>query len=307
MLGEKLYFRISRKLFPREVLSSYGNRSIMFESVSANAMLKHLMANCIPCSVGKLGATELSLCCEFLEMKKGTRKRFSDSIVHEIFINSGVYPQSESALIKFAECYIRYCGSLSHLAVWYRPGEKEFVTGYMERAKLFRLQGLDPIPFRSDSWLQGLANKRVLVISPFTRSVQKQYENREKIWSNCPGFLPSFTLLCLKAPLSAGLVTPELPDWETSLNALISQMNSLEFDIVLVGAGAFSIPLTVEAEKRGAASVHLGGQLQIIFGIMGGRWIENETLRQVVNEFWVRPSGDEVPKNYKQNEGGCYW
>jgi hypothetical protein len=43
----------------------------------------------------------------------------------------------------------------------------------------------------------------------------------------------------------------------------------------------------------------MGGALKIIFGIMGGRWENNNKL---INEYWKRQA--ERPFNYKSIENG---
>lgn len=306
-LGEKTYYKISRILFPREILPAYGERNILTENAQINSFIRETLDLSKPASLAKLGAVELRFCQEYLNGADGKNKKYSSTSLEEIYINAGVFPQTSKALNRFASIFIQACEQVSHLAVWYRPGEQEFVLTKMPAAHLFRLSGLDPLPFGSRSWLQGLHAKRVLVVSPFVRSIQEQYNRRESVWNRCPGFLPTFDLHTVKAPLSAGLVQPNQPDWETTLNTLIAAMDNQKYDIALIGAGAFSIPLAVHAQKKGAIGIHLGGQLQILFGVMGGRWEENEALNQYVNEYWVRPSGDEVPDNKHKVEGGCYW
>jgi hypothetical protein len=53
--------------------------------------------------------------------------------------------------------------------------------------------------------------------------------------------------------------------------------------------------------------VHIGGSLQILFGIKGKRWDEHETISKMYNEHWVRPSAEEIVPDANKVEDGCYW
>ena len=58
--------------------------------------------------------------------------------------------------------------------------------------------------------------------------------------------------------------------------------------------------------------MHLGGATQLLFGIRGKRWEDENYNKQynysaLMNEYWVRPSEDEIPDGAKKVEGACYW
>jgi hypothetical protein len=57
----------------------------------------------------------------------------------------------------------------------------------------------------------------------------------------------------------------------------------------------------------GKIGIHLGGPLQILFGIKGRRWDAHDVISKMYNEHWVRPSKSETPENNFAVEGGCYW
>ena len=61
--------------------------------------------------------------------------------------------------------------------------------------------------------------------------------------------------------------------------------------------------------KMHRQAMHIGGTLQVLFGIKGARW-EGEPYnydKKLYNEFWVRPGEKLKPQNYMDVEGGCYW
>lgn len=94
----------------------------------------------------------------------------------------------------------------------------------------------------------------------------------------------------------------------TSLNLMKNKIDSLEFDISLVGCGAYGLPIGsyIKNHKKKSA-IHLGGSLQILFGIIGNRWVSNQRIMRFFNEHWTRPIDSERIINFNTIEGGCYW
>ena len=57
----------------------------------------------------------------------------------------------------------------------------------------------------------------------------------------------------------------------------------------------------------GRPALHLGGALQLLFGIRGRRWEAMPRFAALMNEAWVRPLPQETPAAASQVDGGCYW
>ena len=85
------------------------------------------------------------------------------------------------------------------------------------------------------------------------------------------------------------------------------QITRKDYDIAIIGCGAFGFPLASFVKDQGKKAIHLGGAVQILFGIKGVRWDENKFTSELYNEYWIRPSEDETPKNSGNVEKGCYW
>ena len=55
--------------------------------------------------------------------------------------------------------------------------------------------------------------------------------------------------------------------------------------------------------------------LQLLFGVIGKRWLERQDFQQIIKDNdckFIRPSGEELCPNYKNagaagGDGGCYW
>lgn len=86
------------------------------------------------------------------------------------------------------------------------------------------------------------------------------------------------------------------------------QIRNKDFDIALIGCGAYGMPLAAYVKQLGKQAVHLAGWTQMLFGIYGKRWVEDQQeFSKFINDYWIRPIKDETPISAKQVEGGCYW
>ena len=49
--------------------------------------------------------------------------------------------------------------------------------------------------------------------------------------------------------------------WFDALKAMEEQMSTMEFDVVLIGAGSYGLPLAATAKRMGKVTIHIGGGL----------------------------------------------
>jgi hypothetical protein len=285
------------KFLGAQILSSQAGNDFLAQSIQHP-----------PAAVGKMGSSELAALRYYLRCTGG--HGICDGWgwrAKVLYRNAGVYPPTPEVFSRFCEVYAKALAQLDVLGIWFNFGERDAWRRFAPNARLTLLSGLAPF-FHERPWTQQLARKRVLVVSPFAETIKAQYLLREAIWAKKPEILPAFELLTLQCPLSAFLVTPKFPDWFAALDAMQEQMTAMApFDVAIVGAGAWSIPLVAHAKSVGAWAIHLGGGVQLLFGITGRRWdavAEGTALR---TEAWTRPSANETPEGVDKVEGGCYW
>lgn len=108
----------------------------------------------------------------------------------------------------------------------------------------------------------------------------------------------------------AGQKTP-YKDWFEALEKMKNDIAKIDFDVAIIGCGAYGLPLAgYIKEELHKKSIHIGGGTQLLFGIKGKRWEEdykNSCYRDMFNPNWVYPNENERPKNANCIEGGCYW
>jgi len=255
--------------------------------------------------LGKIGASEFNFILSFcVNLDSTSNERILESICRD----SGFYPKNYNKVKEFMlNIFLPSLAEIDIISVWNNPADFEEAIIESKNTDCLKipLRSLEPYYFEK-KWTDFLENKRVLIISPFTESIEKQYNIKDKIWKDFE--LPEMTLLSLKFPHSYYLQSDdkrkEYPSTPGDLlKKYIHKVDELDFDIALVGVGLYSLPLCAHIKKKGKIGFHLGGALQILFGVCGGRW-DNYPF---YNEHWIRPSNEEKPEFYTINENGAYW
>ena len=173
-------------------------------------------------------------------------------------------------------------------------------------------------PFWVDNpWTRVLEGKKVLVIYPFSNSITSQYSRKDLLFKN-KKILPDFELITYKPVQSAAYEKVEFKTWFDALNHMKEEIGTIDFDVAILGCGAYGLPLAAHIKRMGKQAVHMGGGTQLLFGIKGARWDNNAyhysnlpqlntNYSSLYNEFWVRPLPEETPSAAKLVEGACYW
>ena len=93
--------------------------------------------------------------------------------------------------------------------------------------------------------------------------------------------------------------------WFDALAAMEQQMDAAPYDVAIIGAGAYGLPLAAHARDTGHAAIQMSGALQLLFGIRGKRWDDHPIISKLYNDAWVRP--EETLAHKEKVEGGSYW
>lgn len=220
---------------------------------------------------------------------------------------AGYFPPTDDDLDRFAARVFQDCAELDILATW-QEGEGRMRRRFFPDARLCSMDGFT-YPFQYGSpWYSALAGRRVLVVHPFGKTIRFQFACREGVFPAGKN-LPDFDLLSYLPPMTFGghQGTSRFATWIETLDSMIEEIRHIPFDIALIGAGAYGMCLAAAVKRMGRIGIHMGGATQLLFGIKGGRWDGNGIGDAFYNEHWVRPSGDEVPENSANIEGGGYW
>jgi hypothetical protein len=319
MIDKYLALRILRKLYKIVFKFSVRNEKLLFdfENQDASDYIKERLIDNIPLMVSRLGATELKAIVRYYwnhydnnkisNYIKGEIRAFwwdKEENIEGLSVLSGFFPSTPENLDNFCKIMLEDVSEIDILGSWLT---NEFViSDYLKRAKKVPLKDLEPY-YHKSPWSSALANKTVLVIHPFAKSIEAQYKNRDLLFEN-KHVLPSFELKTIKAVQSiAGNKPEDFNTWFDALDFMKNQISNTKFDIAIIGCGAYGLPLAAHVKRMGKKAIHLGGQTQVMFGIKGKRWEDRIFFLNMFNEHWIRPLPEETPQGHEEVENGCYW
>ena len=252
-----------------------------------------------PVLVGRLGSVEARL------LGEARLGRFSRVTYREAHRNAGIFPTDPEALEAAAAHLGSALEAVDLLALWDSPYQAQLTAQLKPLPERCSLVALEPW-WQADPWSEALAGQRVLVVHPFATSIQRQWLRRERLF---PGtaVLPEVALLVLQPPLTLAGGTSGFSSWSAALDELIARTQERDFDVALLGCGAYGLPLAAAIKAMGRPALQLGGALQLLFGIRGRRWEAMPPFSALMNEHWVRPLPEETPSGAHLVDGRCYW
>ncbi len=317
-LGRSFYAALG---FSLEDAYRAAPKSVVVSAGDFNIALRTLIRTKAPAMVSRLGVSEASVALNWLEIEavndsspirrlhaelRGARRGWTKKHIDLLVSNAGFFPPNETSAANFARTFLDDFRLTDYLAAWgFVPGQMLLARKYCPAALQFEPAALEPYYF-DDPWSESLEGQRVLVVHPFAESIKGQY-SRHKLLFPGTAVLPDFELLTVKAVQSLQGDDRGHASWFDALQWMKDKIQEHEFDIALIGAGAYGVPLSAHVKRLGKIAIHMGGALQILFGIKGRRWDHMPAIAKFYNEHWVRPSASEQIPSAEKIEGGCYW
>ncbi|MDK2977677.1 MAG: hypothetical protein PWP52_391 [Bacteroidales bacterium] len=279
-----------------------------------------------PCMIARFGSTELTCLMNYIGVHQHKKQVLSyikgnsspwwwgNSILNQMQQWSGFFPPTIEKIEQFCELMLQDIPQVDILGSWLAD-EKQF-ENEMRNASKVHLRLIEPF-WAENPWTKSLEGKKVLVVHPFAQTIENQYNKREKLFAS-KSILPLFELKTIKAVQSIAGEKTAFNDWFEAFEYMKSAINKTEYDICLIGAGAYGFPLAAHVKRMGKKAVHFGGSLQLLFGVKGKRWenpnygvdvwgIPVGSYSNLMNEYWTSPLENERPNELNKVEGGCYW
>lgn len=315
----KVFLNKLRYLYGK--ISSPVNHSIFSPLVidksgqEASDYIRLLIESEKPVMIARFGSTELGCIVDYLNSKTKYKYlkyiksqinsyEFTDYIKQELLTHSGLFPITNEILLRFSQLMISEIHNLDVLGSW--RAEESILNDYYNGCINVNLSDLEPY-YHTNPWSSVLKGKKVLVIHPFAKTIESQYSKREMLFQN-KEILPEFDLKVLKSVQTISAEEGNLySNWFDALEKMKNDINQIDFEIALIGCGAYGFPLASHVKKIGKKAIHLGGATQILFGIKGRRWESIPFFQNLFNENWVRPSKNETPSKANLLENACYW
>ncbi len=274
----------------------------IFKQIDINVEIIESILNKNPKSFGKIGSVESSYINHYLEGYdfEFISKKYDDLL----YTSAGIYIEDETDFQNWSEMYINAIKNTNFLLQW-SNADKKLLSKIKRKDNISRsFIGLEPFTLGKNGWHYFLKDKKILCISPFSKSIQANIKNYSFIWNNAH----IGKVYTIQASYPEILEGKNPTNWQIKLDKVIDQINKVDFDVATIGYGGFSLIIGDYIRNLGKTSIHLGGSNQILYGIKGKRWDKNfEAYSWYGGNYWIRPSKNEVPKFNKMLEGGAYW
>ncbi|MDP3679576.1 MAG: hypothetical protein Q8R22_01930 [Flavobacterium sp.] len=318
--------KILRKLYSKALVSKIKLKPECEQDPDiASRVIYDALISENPCMIARFGSTELSCLSNYLGVKnnkgkfidyiKGNSQAWwwDNNILNQMKQWSGFFPANEDKIEQFCELMLEDIPEVDILGSWLV--DEQLFEKELEHSQKIHLRLLEPY-WAENHWSTALEGKKVLVVHPFAKDIELQYKKRKLLFEK--NILPKFQLTTIRAVQSLADEKTEFNDWFEALDYMKSEIDKVDYDICLIGCGAYGFPLAAHVKRMGKKGFHYGGALQLLFGIRGNRWedpnygvkewgISSGFYTNLMNEHWVRPGANDKPKNAIVVEGACYW
>lgn len=293
-----------------------------YKDQEANDFVYEQLATGKPLMISKFGTIELgNLVSRYIDKELGV---FDKEVLHDFLHydnvnispwgglsslcnNAGFFPKDMDLAEKWYERMMEDIRDVDILGSYVY--EEKYIAKFMH-CKRVNIEGYYAPFMYERPWSRILKGKKVLIVHPFVDSIQAQYKNnRNQLFAN-PEVLPEFKeLVLLKAVQTmADSKDSRFSNWFEALVYMESAMDKCDYDIALIGCGAYGMCLAAHAKRMGKQAVHLAGWTQMLFGIYGKRWVQQQPeYKNLINNYWIRPGENEKPQGANKVENGCYW
>ncbi len=129
--------------------------------------------------------------------------------------------------------------------------------------------------------------KKILIVSPFSESIQFQYKRKNLLLKNY--VYPDFELVTYDTPITYNnekdsLSHIETNNWLEQCQKMENDIMKLEFDIALLSCASYSMYLgNVISKKMNKKAIYIGGIMNIFFNIYGRRYANRPVYDNLKN------------------------
>jgi len=280
----------------------------------------------MPEKILRLGFTEMTLLLIYWLEKYNNNKKDIDTkklMIKWLYTTSGYYDNTISSNYMNAFhpkqdpiVYEKYFESLLHFI----KNSDNFAFGVHRKSddkelndfiKFLQLKNQTPLSI--NYFFDKIQNRKILLISPFAKLMKQQIEsgNCNKIYTNFPKIEKVNYYTNIYTFFNKGPHNNILETIDYLFNNVNNTINSNDYDMVIISAGAYSNLLAKKFYDVGKDVLTIGGDIQGMFGILNGR-TRPSTLKnseKIENkEYWITTIPDEYkPNDYMKIENGCYW
>ena len=279
-----------------------------------------------PCMIARYGGSELYCLANYIGIKNGPRIIpfikgdaqpwwWISERIRVMQDQSGFFPLTEEAIVRFCELLLADTHYIDLLASWLH--DEWVMEKDLDGTPMIFLPYLEPY-YAEKPWTKALEGKRVVVVNFLADLMEFQYQHNRKVLFKNPDILPEFELRGVKSVLTYTGDNGGFESWFDALKWMEDEIDKEDYDICIIGCGAYGLHLAAHVKRMGKKAIHLGGATQLLFGIKGNRWedpmygvrewgIPKGFYTDMFNEYWAKAGKDRRPIHAENIEGACYW
>jgi hypothetical protein len=243
-----------------------------------------------PFLIGRWGTVEAELLRHYMGLISKYEKRYNKYVSSTMHTCAGFFSSGDKKYMhNYGEIYKKATEEADLMkTIGIIPKEIKMISYIDEKKKIISSKKVRPW-FQKKPWTRYLKDRKVLVVSPFKKDIVDQYKKRDKLFEN-GRVLPDFSLEAVKAVNTRGKKDVSFSSWFEALEYQKEMISSVDFDIALLGCGAYGMPLCdyIKTELNRSA-IYMGGGLQLLFGLRGARWDGQDQYEELFNEHWKYP------------------
>lgn len=284
----------------------------MFDLIESNKKIIELIQTNKPFYITRLGDLESVISIQYMIYKKVNTDLLK---MNNSLYNAGIYSKNDLSKIElYCKLYNQSVIESNYLASFenlYIENQKFYKNNF--NIKQLHSRVLEPFYIVDKNvipWTHYLKNKKILIIHPFIKSFKKQLNNDFQIFKDKPLFDKNQQFIFYKCYQTiAGNHIHN--DWYETFTLMCEDIKNIDFDIALLGCGGYGLPLCHYIKNDlNKSAIYIGGGLQLLFGVFGGRWENSEFWKKIIEENnckFIKPTEDEICKNSVTIENNCYW
>ena len=298
----------------KEITKRFLDQKVKSIPTDLAGELAEKIRNNTPFLLARLGGTEGAIAGQYCEIMHGLRKSYEEDTVEWLFSTSGVFADDYVDRIKAVDRYAELtleglleCDYLSamfptkiYMPFFFLNYAKNAVATFSDYGPTFERE-------TAKTWYAALEGRRILVVNSFTESIQQQYKRKELLAQDKAHELPDFELITYQSAVTQ--MGERYGSYQNSfevLEKMIHDIDRIEFDVALIGAGAYGFPLSVAIKRMGKIAIETCGTTPYFFGVYDERFVRQNGRPNYMTDAWIRPM-EHPPQKYKEIEGGCYW
>lgn len=245
-----------------------------------------------------------------------------ESLIQNMLFVAGIQFKSRGDVKDYIKLYNQSVSKCTILGVWDAAMYSQAIQYYNFIDKMYpsikriASHALEPFYYMNDKnydFPELFKDKKILIISSHKNTIDNQLQKNHVIKVFKKQIFHETSTFYVYKPSQQNAGNHDTNSWNHHFDNMKTELKSLKenrfnFDIALVSAGGFGMIVSEYIYSQLDSSViYIGGPLQLYFGINGGRWKSNETIRANQNQYWTQVMEEDRPKDPRLCENSSYW